>query len=108
MAIKLLHPVHPVLQSYDKPSPYRAICHSKLIVSLQLVKKQGAHAVFDYKKPVPEQIQEVLAIAKKGKVHRVFDAAATGDEFAKGLFKELKEEPKLFSSTNTWYARTQI
>jgi hypothetical protein len=36
----------------------------------------------------------------------VFDAAATGDEFAKALFKELKEEPKLFSSTNSWYENT--
>jgi hypothetical protein len=66
-----------------------------------LVKKQGAHAIFDYKRPIPEQIQEIHAITK-GKVHRVFDAAATGDELARALFKDLKEEPKLFSSTNTW------
>ncbi|PGG98961.1 hypothetical protein AJ79_08736 [Helicocarpus griseus UAMH5409] len=83
------------------------ICGYKVIAScsassVSLVKKQGAEAVFDYKKPVNEQVKDVLDITK-GKVHRVFDAAATGDEFAKELFKKLPaQSPKLFSSTNTW------
>lgn len=66
---------------------------------------QGADAIFDYKRPISEQIKEIVSITK-GEVHRVFDAAATGDELAKGLFKDLKE-PKLFSSTNTWYVVTR-
>jgi hypothetical protein len=45
-------------------------------------------------------VKEVLAITN-GNIHRVFDAAATGDEFAKALFKELAE-PKYFSTTNDW------
>jgi hypothetical protein len=45
-------------------------------------------------------VKEVLAITN-GNIHRVFDAAATGDEFAKALFKELPE-PKYFSTTNDW------
>jgi len=68
--------------------------------SAELVKSQGAAAVFDYKKPVEEQVKEVLAITN-GNIHRVFDAAATGDEFAKALFKELPE-PKYFPTTNDW------
>lgn len=66
-----------------------------------MVKKQGADAIFDYKRPIPEKIKEILSITN-GKAHRVFDAAATNSELAKGLFKDLKE-PKLFSSTNTKY-----
>ncbi|KAK2758618.1 hypothetical protein FQN54_003308 [Arachnomyces sp. PD_36] len=81
------------------------ICGYKVAASCSsnnasLVKKQGADEIFDYKTPVSEQIKEILAITK-GNVHRVFDAAATGDELAKELFKALKE-PKFFSSTNTW------
>lgn len=58
--------------------------------------------MFDYKMSIAEQVNEVLTITK-GKVHRVFDAAASGDEFAKELYKRLPEEgPKLFCSTNTW------
>lgn len=67
----------------------------------QAVKDQGADEIFDYKRPIPEQVKEILSITK-GNLHRVFDAAATGDELARELFKDLKE-PKLFSSTNTWY-----
>ncbi|EGE83489.1 hypothetical protein RJZ56_005540 [Blastomyces dermatitidis] len=83
------------------------ICGYKVMAScsassVPLVKRQGATAVFDYKKPIEEQVKDVLNITK-GKVHRVFDAAASGDAFAKELFKRLpKEGPKLFCSTNTW------
>jgi len=68
--------------------------------SAELVKSQGAAAIFDYKKSVEEQVKDVLAITS-GNIHRVFDAAATGDAFAKALFKELVE-PKYFSTTNDW------
>lgn len=58
--------------------------------------------MFDYKMSIAEQVNEVLSITK-GKVHRVFDAAASGDEFAKELYRRLPEEgPKLFCSTNAW------
>jgi hypothetical protein len=67
----------------------------------QLVKSQGAAAVFDYKKSVEEQVKDVLAITN-GNIHRVFDAAATGDAFTKALFKALAEGPKYFSTTNDW------
>ncbi|OJD14872.1 hypothetical protein AJ78_04819 [Emergomyces pasteurianus Ep9510] len=89
------------------------ICGYRVIAScsansVPLVKNQGAEAVFDYKKPVEEQVKDVLAITKK-KVHRVFDAAASGDAFAKALFKQLPEEsPKLFCSTNTWSGITDF
>jgi len=69
--------------------------------SAELVKSQGAAAVFDYKKSVEEQVKDVLAITN-GNIHRVFDAAATGDAFTKALFKALAEGPKYFSTTNDW------
>ncbi|KAK2745061.1 hypothetical protein FQN55_006418 [Onygenales sp. PD_40] len=75
--------------------------------SVPLVKNQLAEAVFDYSTPVDEQVKNVLEITK-GKVHRVFDAAATGDAFAKELFKQLPEGPKLFSSTNSWSGITDF
>ncbi|KAG5300986.1 oxidoreductase, zinc-binding dehydrogenase family, conidia-enriched transcript [Histoplasma ohiense] len=89
------------------------ICGYKVMAScsaysVPLVKNQGAEAVFDYKMSIAEQVNEVLAITK-GKVHRVFDAAASGDEFAKELYKRLPEEgPKLFCSTNTWSGITDF
>ncbi|OAX81731.1 hypothetical protein ACJ72_03922 [Emergomyces africanus] len=89
------------------------ICGYKVIAScsansVPLVKKQGAEAVFDYKKPVEEQVKDVLVITKK-KVHRIFDAAASGDGFAKELFKQLPAEvPKLFCSTNSWSGITDF
>ncbi|KAK2793736.1 hypothetical protein FQN52_000688 [Onygenales sp. PD_12] len=75
--------------------------------SVPLVKNQLAEAVFDYSTPVDEQVKNVLGITK-GKVHRVLDAAATGDAFAKELFKQLPEGPKLFSSTNSWSGITDF
>ncbi|KAK2810209.1 hypothetical protein FQN50_003179 [Emmonsiellopsis sp. PD_5] len=75
--------------------------------SVPLVKKQYADAVFDYNTSIDEQVKDVLAFTK-GNVHRVFDAAATGDAFAKELFKQLPEGPKLFSSTNSWSGITDF
>ena len=46
-------------------------------------------------------MKDVLAITN-GNIHRVFDAAATGDAFTKALFKALAEGPKYFSTTNDW------
>ncbi|EEH46394.2 uncharacterized protein PADG_02492 [Paracoccidioides brasiliensis Pb18] len=83
------------------------VCGYKVIAScseqsVPLVKSQGARAVFDYKMPIRDQVKTVLDITK-GRVHRVFDAAATGDAFAKELFKKLPAGgPKLFSTTNAW------
>ncbi|EEH10191.1 predicted protein [Histoplasma capsulatum G186AR] len=89
------------------------ICGYKVMASssaysVPLVKNQGAEAVFDYKMSIAEQVNEVLSITK-GKVHRVFDAAASGDEFAKELYRRLPEEgPKLFCSTNAWSGITDF
>jgi len=89
------------------------ICGFQVIASCSaasapLVKKQGAKAVFDYKKPVEEQVKNVLSITE-GKIHRVFDAVASPDAaFAKALFKELPQGPKLFSSTNDWSGLTDF
>ncbi|EEP76683.1 predicted protein [Uncinocarpus reesii 1704] len=82
------------------------ICGYKVLASCsagsaELVKKLGAEVAFNYKEAISEQVKTVLGFTK-GKIHRVFDAAATGDAFAKALFKELPQGPKLFSSTNTW------
>ncbi|KAK2740373.1 hypothetical protein FQN57_006113 [Myotisia sp. PD_48] len=75
-----------------------ASCSAK---SAELVRHEGAQAVFNYKDPVEDQVKTVLGITK-GHVHRVFDAAATGDAFAKALFKEVTDGPKFFSTSNTW------
>jgi hypothetical protein len=65
------------------------------------VKSQGATATFDYKRPIKEQVQDVVN-QTKGNIHRVFDAASFNNEFAQALFKELTHGPKLFSTTNDW------
>ncbi|KKZ66684.1 hypothetical protein EMCG_07641 [[Emmonsia] crescens] len=89
------------------------ICGYKVMAScsansVPLVKKQGAEAVVDYKKPIEEQVKDALGITK-GNVHRVFDAASSGDAFTKELFKKLPAEgPKLFCSTNTWSGITDF
>ncbi|WEW58441.1 hypothetical protein PRK78_003909 [Emydomyces testavorans] len=75
--------------------------------AVQVVKRQGAEAAFDYKAPVAEQVKAILGFTK-GKVHRVFDAAATGDAFARALFKELPQGRKLFSTTNDWSGITDF
>jgi hypothetical protein len=66
-----------------------------------VVKAQGADATFDYKKPIDEQVKDVLATTE-GKVSGIVDAAATGDAFAKQIFKELPEKGKVFATTNDW------
>ncbi|PGH07752.1 hypothetical protein AJ80_07957 [Polytolypa hystricis UAMH7299] len=80
-----------------------ASCSAK---SVALV-KQSVDAVFDYNKPVEEQVKEVLSVTK-GNIHRVYDAAATGIEFASALFKELPNGPKLFATTNSWSGITDF
>jgi NADPH:quinone reductase-like Zn-dependent oxidoreductase len=63
-------------------------------------------AVFDYKKPLEQQVKDVMA-ATGGKVTRIFDAVASNDALARALFKELNKEgkaqgQKYFSTTNDW------
>ena len=62
--------------------------------------------VFDYKKPLEQQVKDVMA-ATGGKFARVFDAVASNDALAKALFKELNKEgkgqgQKHFATTNDW------
>jgi hypothetical protein len=66
-----------------------------------VVKEQGADATFDYKNSIEEQVKEVVAVTG-GKVLGIVDAAATGDGFARVLFKELPEKGKIFATTNDW------
>jgi NADPH:quinone reductase-like Zn-dependent oxidoreductase len=64
-------------------------------------------AVFDYKKPLEEQVKDVMA-ATGGKFSKVFDAVASNDALARALFKELNKEKgqgqgqgqKYFATTN--------
>lgn len=63
-------------------------------------------AVFDYKKPLEEQVKDVVA-ATGGKFSRVFDAVASNDALARALFKELNKQgkgtgQKYFTTTNDW------
>jgi NADPH:quinone reductase-like Zn-dependent oxidoreductase len=63
-------------------------------------------AVFDYKKPLEEQVKDVMATTG-GKFNKVFDAAGSNDAFARALFKELNKEgkgqgQKYFATTNDW------
>ena len=73
--------------------------------SADLVRDLDA-TVFDYKKPVEEQVKDVM-VATGGKFTRVFDAAASSVGTAEALFKELNKEggkgqQKYFVTTNDW------
>ncbi|KAL3443720.1 chaperonin 10-like protein [Aspergillus insuetus] len=79
--------------------------------SLAAVKETGADVVFDYKIPTTEQVSEALKVLDEAKsnLHCVLDAAASGQEFARALFKELPERvPKYFSTTNDWSGITDF
>lgn len=65
------------------------------------MKKIGADATIDYKKSLEDQLKDFMA-ATGSKCSKIFDAAATGDSFAKSIFKEITKEPKLYTTTNDW------
>lgn len=73
--------------------------------SADVVRELGA-SVFDYKKPLEEQVKDTMATTG-GKFTRVFDAVASNDALARALFKELNKEgktsgQKYFATTNDW------
>jgi NADPH:quinone reductase-like Zn-dependent oxidoreductase len=87
-----------------------AACGFKVIASCSAhstdVVRDLDAAMFDYKKPVEEQVKDVMA-ATGGKFTRVFDAVASNDALARALFKELETHgkatgPKYFATTNDW------
>jgi len=75
--------------------------------SIEVVKTQGADATFDYKQSIEEQIKDALTTTG-GNVFGVVDAAASGDGFAKQLFRALPEKGKRFTTTNDWSGITDF
>ncbi|KIX93685.1 uncharacterized protein Z520_10591 [Fonsecaea multimorphosa CBS 102226] len=83
-----------------KASGYKvaASCSTK---SAAEVKGMGA-VTFDYKKPIEEQVKEVVDITS-GEISRIFDAVAAENPItAKELFKASKSDRRLFATTNDW------
>ncbi|KIW96823.1 uncharacterized protein Z519_02214 [Cladophialophora bantiana CBS 173.52] len=75
-----------------------ASCSAK---SAAEVKSMGA-ITFDYKKPIEEQVKEVVDVTS-GDISRIFDAVAAEDPVtAKELFKASKSIKRLFATTNDW------
>jgi len=71
--------------------------------SADVVKAFGA-VPFDYKRPLEQQLEDVLEIAKD-KIAGIFDAVAEDDPvLAKALFKASQSGRKLFATTNDWSA----
>jgi NADPH:quinone reductase-like Zn-dependent oxidoreductase len=63
-------------------------------------------AIFDYKKPLDDQVKDVMA-ATGGNFTRVFDAVAGDAALPRALFKELNAQGKVtgqkyFATTNDW------
>ncbi|OAP56807.1 hypothetical protein AYL99_08919 [Fonsecaea erecta] len=83
-----------------KASGYKVVasCSAK---SAAEVKGLGA-VTFDYKKPIEEQVKEVVDITS-GEISRIFDAVAADDPVtAKELFKASKSDGRFFATTNDW------
>ncbi|KIX10628.1 uncharacterized protein Z518_01712 [Rhinocladiella mackenziei CBS 650.93] len=81
-----------------------ASCSTK---SASIVKDFDA-VPFDYKKPLEEQVKDVMDITS-GQVSRVFDAVAADDPILpKELFKASQSTAKFFSTTNDWTGITDF
>ncbi|KAL2001141.1 hypothetical protein VTN02DRAFT_2187 [Thermoascus thermophilus] len=83
-----------------KSCGYRVIASCSR-VKAKLVKDLGARNVFYNDLHITEQVEYVLQVTG-GHVYGIFDAAATGDAFAKEWFAQQKEGSPLFATTDNW------